>query len=80
MPYFKTIWVCGRTIEVHKGYSKRVQKHESRNPREQLTPEEVEKINEKNAENRLRRLLNANFKGNDYHLQMTYKKENRVPP
>lgn len=80
MPYFKTTYVCGRTIEVYKGYAKRKKKNDSRNAREDLTPEEMAAVNQKNAEIALRRILNANFRPYDLHLICTYRKEERPEP
>lgn len=80
MPYFKTTYVCGKTIEVCKGYSKRKKKYESRNARKELTPEEMAKVNQKNAEIALRRVLNANFKEYDLHITCTYRKDQRPTP
>ena len=80
MPYFKTEVIAGRTIEVHKSYSKRIGDRRPRGKREKPTPEEMEKVNQKNAETRLRRLINANFGCGDFHLILTYKRELRPNP
>lgn len=80
MPYFKTVIEAGKTIEVHKGYSKRLGDHKPRGGKEKPTAEEMEKVNQKNAEARLRRLINANFEGGDFHLVLTYKKDLRPDP
>lgn len=77
MGYFKTTIRAGRTVEVHKGYVKRTGRKLSEGDKKKLTPEEIEKINEKNAENKLRRKINANFGCGDFHLVLTYRKENR---
>lgn len=80
MPYIRTEVIAGRTIEVHKGYTKRIGDHRPRKGKEKPTPEEMEKVNQKNAETKLRRLINANFGGGDFHLVLTYKRENRPDP
>lgn len=77
MAYFKTTIKAGRTLEIHKGYVKRTGKKISEGDKKKLTPEEIEKINEKNAENKLRRKINANFGCGDFHLILTYRKEER---
>ena len=40
----------------------------------------MERVNQRNAEKNLRRLLNANFKKNDIHLVLTYRKDERPTP
>ena len=80
MPYYKTTIVAGRTIEVIKGYSKMIGNHNKRSARRNKTPEEVERINQRQAEARLRRLINANFGEGDIHLVLTYKKNDRPDP
>jgi len=44
------------------------------------TSEAVKKVNERQAETKLRNLLNANFGYKDIHLVLTYKKESRPTP
>lgn len=78
MAYIKTTITAGKTIEVSKTYSARygvkgIKRSENINP----TPEKVKKINQRNAEKRLRRLINTNFGEGDIHLVLTYKKEER---
>jgi hypothetical protein len=78
MPYIEEIIFAGKTIEVSKKHSyrymsKKVPRSENENP----TPEAVKKINERNAENHLRRLINANFKYQDIHLVLTYRRDKR---
>lgn len=80
MPYYKTEIKAGKTIEVIKSYSKRIGVSKSRSEKEKPTAEEMEKVNQKNAEAKLRRLINANFGYGDYHLVLTYKKELRPTP
>jgi len=78
LPYIEEIAVCGKTIEVSKRHSyrymnKKIPRSENKNP----TPEDVKKINERNAETNLRRLINTNFKYQDIHLVLTYKRDKR---
>lgn len=80
MPYFKTVIVAGKTIEVYKGYTRKLGDHRPRSGRKKPTAEEMEKVNQKNAEARLRRLINANFGYGDFHLVLTYRPELRPEP
>lgn len=80
MPYYKTEITAGKTIEVIKSYSKGIGNHRQRGVKNKPTAEEMEKINQKNAEAKLRRLINANFGYGDYHLVLTYKRELRPDP
>lgn len=78
MPYIESRCVAGKTIEVEKHYTSRykkkgIQRGENRKP----TKEEQKRINTRNAEKRLRRLLNTNFGKDDIHLVLDYKKEER---
>ena len=80
MPYYKTEIIAGKTVEVVKSYSKRIGEGKPRGKKEKATAEEMEKVNQKNAEARLRRLINANFGYGDFHLVLTYKKDKRPSP
>lgn len=80
MPYYKTEIKAGRTVEVIKSYTRRIDKFKHREDKDKPTPEEMEKVNQKNAEAKLRRLINANFGLGDYHLVLTYKREDRPDP
>ena len=80
MPYYRTEITAGKTIEVIKSYSKRIGDHRPRAGKEKPTAEEMKKVNQRNAETKLRRLINANFGYGDYHLVLTYKKDLRPDP
>lgn len=80
MSYLKTIIKAGKTIEVYKSYTKRVDGKIERGQKEKVTPEEMEKINQDNAERKLTRLINANFGEGDYFTTLTYRKELRQTP
>lgn len=79
MSYFKTSIVAGETIEVTKSYVKRVGAV-SRGKRKELTPEQMQKVNERNAERTLRLILNANFGEDDLFVTLTYRREERPTP
>ena len=74
--YYKTTIKAGRTIEVYKSYRKRTGVVE-RGDRKKLTSEEMDRINQLNAERKLRIKLNANFKKGDPFITLTYRKELR---
>lgn len=76
--YIKKTWVCGNVIEVKKTYSARFGRRIPRGTNEKETPEKMEKVNLRNAIAELRRVLNANFKPGDWHLQFTYPQ--KMPP
>lgn len=78
MPYIEEIVIAGKTIEVSKKHSYRYAgKRIPRGPNKSPTPEDVKKINERNAETHLRRLINTNFRYQDIHLVLTYRRDNR---
>ena len=77
--YFKTTVIAGKTIEVMKGYKRRVAKGK-RAEKNRLTPEEMDKVNQKNAAKKLRWTIAANFQGGDFHVVLTYLRENRKTP
>lgn len=79
MAYFKTTITAGKTIEVHKSFTKFNGK-KAKGCDGSLSPEQIEKINELNAEAKLARKINANFTEGDFHLILTYKKELRPLP
>lgn len=78
MPYIKETIIAGKTIEVSKYYTHKYKsKKVTRGPIENNTKESQMKINNRLAEKKLRLILNTNFKKDDYHLVLNYKKENR---
>jgi RNA processing factor Prp31 len=80
VPYYRTEITAGRTIEVIKSYSRRIGDHKPRGGRDKPTQEEMQQVNRRNAETRLRRLINTNFGYGDYHLVLTYRKDQRPDP
>lgn len=77
--YYKQTIEAGATIEVYKYFKKRERKGKRAN-RIRPTPEEMEKINQYNAERKLRLKINANFKEDDLFVTLTYRKEERPSP
>lgn len=79
MPYIKRTVKAGKTLEIKKYFSARgIIKEKGRGVKEKPTPEDVAKQNEKNAIEKLRWLLNANFEGGDLFLALTY--DSKLPP
>ncbi len=79
LAYFKTTVKAGKTIEVTKSYTKRVGPP-CRGGREKPTPEEMERVNERNAERILRIKINANFGVDDLFVTLTYRRDERPTP
>lgn len=69
MPYFEERVVAGRVVEVKKKYSARLGvKGIPRSGNSSVTPEDVEVVNQRNAETHLRWILNANYQEGDFHI------------
>ena len=79
MGYFKTSVKAGATIEVTKSYTKRVGV-KARGNREKPTAEEIEKVNQMNAERTIRLKINHNFGVDDPFVTLTYRKGERPEP
>ena len=81
MPYIKETVKCGAVIEVRKYYSARYRRQdiEAREEKALATSEAQRKINLKNSETKLRRILNANFKPEDLHISLTYDPRKNPP-
>lgn len=78
MPYIKKVYKFKDSIEVEKVFSGRYGKHTKHSPKKRPTPEEVEEGNRRRAAKKLRRKIKANFEEtNDFHMVLTYKKNNR---
>lgn len=76
--YIHEICIAGRTIEDCKYYSPYNRpKGMKRTQKEKATSEEQFKVNERQAEKKLRRLINCNFEPGDYHLILTYRVDDR---
>lgn len=73
MPYVEAITKAGNTVEIERYYTSRYNKRgQSRSKRVKPTKEEQKKVNKRQAEKKLRRILNANFNGKDYHVVLPY--------
>ena len=80
MPYLRRTVTAGATVEVRKYYSPRFGKIGRREAWSGPSSEAMERINEKRALEKLRWLMNANFSPGDWHLVLTYRRENRCKP
>lgn len=78
MPYIRKICVAGKTTEVSKYHSQRWDcKGEKRSEKEKETSVQQEKINQRQASEKLRLSMNTNFKDGDSYLTLDFKKELR---
>lgn len=73
MPYVESICRAGKTVEIERYYTARYGKRgQKRSERRKPTRDEQREINNRHAEKKLRRLINANFVPGDYHLVLSY--------
>lgn len=73
MPYIQYIWTFKGSIEYEYVYSgNNGAKGEKRRKKYKPTPEQVKRQNQINKENRMRRLIKANFNENDYWCTLKY--------
>lgn len=78
MPYVRERCVAGRTIEIRKYYTPRINvKGEKRIKKIHPTPEAMEKVNLRKAERDLRRLMNHNFDKTARNVTLTFRKDNQ---
>lgn len=78
MPYVKEVCYAGDSVETRKYFSSRYKSEKwDRQKSKKPTTEEMERVNEQNAERKLMRLLRCNFKRNDWYLTFTYRKDER---
>lgn len=77
MPYIKCTIEAGNTIETRKYFSARYGKKSNRAERKSETEPKQKRINENNASDRLTWLINSNFGNGDYHIVLTYSRDNK---
>lgn len=76
MPYVERVTKAGNTIEIERYFTSRYKKKGiSRGDKVKPTKEEQEKVNTRQAERKLRILINANYGYGDYHLVLIRAKE-----
>lgn len=73
MPYVERITKAGKTIEIERYFTSRYKKKGiKRGDKVKPTQEQQQKINTRQAERKLRILMNANFEYGDYHIVLDY--------
>lgn len=86
MSYVQKTIISGKVVEVIKKYDRKhfpkgkhtkFNKSDIRGPKENKTTEQQEKVNYRQKELKLTRLLNCNFQGGDYHIVFSYKEDLR---
>jgi hypothetical protein len=77
MMYIQNIYHVGNAIEVEKVHSGRYGKRVAVSEKIKPTSEAMEKVNRRKRETKLRRLIQNNFTGEDWHLVLTYRKDKR---
>lgn len=71
-------WDFGDSIEVEENYIGQYgAPGEKRAEKRKLTPKEMQEKNQRNREKKMRRLIKANFKENDYWITLTYERGSR---
>lgn len=77
--YIEKKFYSGAVLEVEKTCSFKYKgKDTKRGPKMEKTPENMRKVNRRNAAKKLSRLINANFVENDMHMVWTYDPVNRA--
>lgn len=71
---------AGATLEVVKHIPVKYRTKEIRGPSDKKTKEEMQKANMLQAVRKLARKINANFRPGDFHITLTYRRENRPDP
>lgn len=74
MAYILEVCDAGLTKEVRKYYSSRYHSHEARNEHTRPTSEAMKRVNQRQAEIKLRRLMNTNFKDGDFLIRLDFSK------
>lgn len=81
MPHVERITKAGKTIEIERYHTSRYKKKGiERGDKVKPTTEQQKKINTRQAERKLRLLINENFGYGDYHLILDYIKQKGEPP
>lgn len=71
--YFENKIFSGQVLEIEKTCSFKYKgKNTKRGPKMDKTPENMRKVNRRNAAKKLSRVINANFVENDLHMVWTY--------
>lgn len=78
--YTKKTYYLKYITQVEKGFSPRRGNHNSHQKRMNPAPEQMKVYNQNQAARKLNRKICANFEPGDYHIVLTYRPENRLPP
>lgn len=78
--YVRKKYIAGKTIEIEDMFSSTNGKGKKRAKRQKPTPEKIQRHNLKLTQDKLRRVLNANFTYKDLHVILTYEKIKRPTP
>ena len=80
MPYVERIIRAGKTVEVERYFTSRYKKKGiGRGDKVKATKEQQKKVNTRQAERKLRILINANFAYGDFHLVLDYIRKKGQP-
>ena len=80
MPYVKRTTVAGKTVEIEYYYTSRYNKKGGHRAEKVKAGKEAQKkIHTRNAERKLRLLMNSNFSFGDYHLVLDYVRRPGTP-
>ena len=80
MPYIERTIRAGKTIEIERYFTARYRKQGiRRGDRVKPTKEQQKVINRRQAERKLRILMNANYGYGDYHLVLDYIRRKEEP-
>lgn len=80
MPYVERITRAGKTIEIERYFTSRYHKQGiKRGDKVRATPEQQAKVNTRQAERKLRILINANYGYGDYHVVLDYIRKKGQP-
>lgn len=80
MPYIERIIRAGKTIEIERYFTARYRKQGiRRGDRVKPTKEQQKAVNRRQAERKLRILMNANYRYGDYHLVLDYIRKKGEP-
>ena len=75
--YQRTDYYCGEYIFTEKRYPRGYAGKPKRNRRRKETPEAMQRENERQRRKKLQRLILANFRIGDFHLTLSYRKDER---
>lgn len=78
MPYLKKTTKIKNKLYIEKVFSARYGKNVTPGPKRKKTRESVKKVNQRNRIKRLGWLIDLNYEPGDWHVVLTFRKENRT--